>query len=152
MDEVMHYHNILFSACEWKAARGMDLATARRPAGMPSSGPFFYLGGGYVSFLHNNTMLTGFPHGLPGGRLPWRNPPATLRRRHHLLHSGFGVGGPVPSHHDGDILRLFRAPAEQSQIHVCRFWPVYVRIYAMCWHFGDANRHAPHLILRPATD
>ena len=103
VDEIMHYHYILFSGNEWKAAGGMDSTTPRCPAGMPSSTPFVYLGSGYVSFLHNKTMLTGFPHRLPGGRLPWRNPPVTIRRRHHLLHSGFGVGSLVPSHHDGDI-------------------------------------------------
>ena len=52
MDEVMHYHYILLSASEWKAAGGMDSATAGRPAGMPSSAPFLYHGDGYVSFLH----------------------------------------------------------------------------------------------------
>ena len=145
MDEVMHYHYILLSASEWKAA-------AWRLAGMPSSAPFVYLSGGYVSFLHYKTMLTGFPLGLPGGRLSWRNPPTTISRRHHLFHSGFGVGGPVPIHHHGDFLRLFRAPAEQSQIRVREFWHVYVRTDAMCGHFGNADWHAPHPILRPATD
>ena len=112
MDEAMHYHYIPLSASEWKTAGGMDPAAAGRPAGMSSSAPFVHLGGGYVSVLHNTTMLTGFPFGVPGGRLPWRNLPATIRRRHHLLHSGLGGSGSVPIHHDGDIFRLFRAPSE----------------------------------------
>ena len=53
VDEVMHYHYILFSASEWKAAGGMASATTGCLAGIPSSTPFVYLGGGYVSFLHN---------------------------------------------------------------------------------------------------
>ena len=80
MDEVMHYHYILMSVSEWKAAGGMDSAAAEGLARMPSSTPFVYLGGRYVSFLRNKTMLTGFPLGLLGGRLPERIPPATIHR------------------------------------------------------------------------
>ena len=97
VDEVMYYHYILLSASEWKTARGMDSAAAGHPAGMPSSAPFVHLGGGYVSVLHNKTMLTGFLLGVPGGRLPERNPPTTIHRRHHLLHSRLGGGGPYLS-------------------------------------------------------
>ena len=70
MDEAMYYHYILLSASEWKTAGGMDSATSGRPTGMSPSVPFVHLGGGYVSVLHNKTMLTGFLLRVPGGRLP----------------------------------------------------------------------------------
>ena len=70
MDEVMYYHYILLSASELKTTRGMDSAAMGHPERMPSSAPFFHLGGKYVSILHNKTMLTGFPLRVPGGRLP----------------------------------------------------------------------------------
>ena len=148
VDEVMHYHYILLGASEWWKAAGEVVSAA----GMPSSAPFVHLGGGYAGVLHNKTLLAGLPLGLPGGMLLWRNPPAIICRRHILFHPGLGVGSPYPIHHDGDILRLIRVPAEQSQIHIRGFWPIYVRDGAMSGHFEDADWHAPHLILRFAID
>ena len=112
MDEIMHNHYILLGIGEWKAKRGAGLAPTWHSAGMSSSAPSIYIGGGHSSVLHDKVMLKGFIIRISSDRVPRRCSTATVCRRYHLLHSGLRVGGPHPMHHDGNLLLFLRSPPE----------------------------------------
>ena len=141
------YHDIR-GIGQQQAPRGVDSPATGHEVRVPARTPLIHLGGRYIGYLHKATMYPWLCRGIPNRWPTGGHSIASVRRRHHVLHTRIDGCGSPRLHYARHILELLRPAAKKGEVFGCRHWLVLRGISLSLCNAGHNHRLAPHPLPR----